>query len=82
MYSGHIGRLPLSAPSFWDSHLKVTMEVVERIKRLRRLGRRAADIAQLSGLSEPTVRKVLKEATTKEPATETQETGTEIVRED
>jgi len=58
--------------------LKVTPEVVERIKRLRRLGRRIPDIAQLCGLSEPTVRKVLRRATTKESATETQETRTEI----
>ena len=58
--------------------LKVTPEVVERIKRLRRLGRRAADIARLCGLSEPTVRKVLKRATTKESPTETQETWTEV----
>jgi predicted transcriptional regulator len=50
--------------------LKVTPEVVERIKRLRRLGRRVTDIAQLCGLSERTVRKLLESATTNEPATE------------
>jgi predicted transcriptional regulator len=60
--------------------LKVTPEVVERIKRLRRLGKRVADIAQLCGLSEPTVSKVLKRSVTKEAAT--QETGTEMDRED
>jgi len=45
--------------------LKVTPEVVERIERLRRLGRRIPDIAQLCGLSEPTVKKVLKTITKK-----------------
>jgi hypothetical protein len=60
--------------------LKVTPEVVERIKRLRRLGKRVADIAQLCGLSEPTVNKVLKRSITKEAVA--QETGTEIDRED
>jgi hypothetical protein len=59
--------------------MKVTPEVVERI---RRLGRRVTDIAQLRGLSEATVKKVLRGATTKKCATETQETGTEIDRED
>jgi hypothetical protein len=62
--------------------MKVTPEVVERINRLRRLGRRLADISQLRGLSEPTVKKVLREATTKKSPTETQETGTEIDGED
>ena len=62
--------------------MKVTPEVVERIMGLRRLGRRVADIAQLCGLSEPTVRKVLSGTTTKKSATETQETGTEIDCED
>ena len=47
--------------------MKVTPEVVERIVGLRRLGRRVADIAQLCGLSEPTVKKVLRRATTKNP---------------
>jgi DNA-binding CsgD family transcriptional regulator len=45
--------------------LKVTPEVVERIERLRRLGRRIPDIAQLCGLSELTVKKVLKTITKK-----------------
>jgi DNA-directed RNA polymerase specialized sigma24 family protein len=62
--------------------MKVTPEVVERILGLRRLGRRVADIAQLCGLSEPTVKKVLRRATTKKSATETQENGTEIDCED
>jgi hypothetical protein len=62
--------------------MKVTLEVVERIMRLRRLGRRVADIGQLCGLSELTVRKVLSGTATKKSATETQETGTEIDRED
>jgi hypothetical protein len=62
--------------------MKVTPEVVERIMRLRRLGRRVSDIAQLCGLSEPTVRKVLSGTTTKKSATEIQETGMEIDRED
>jgi len=62
--------------------MKVTPEVAERIMRLRRLGRRVADIAQLCGLSEPTVRKVLSGTTTKKSATEIRETGTEIDRED
>jgi hypothetical protein len=62
--------------------MKVTPEVVERIVGLRRLGRRVADIAQLCGLSEPTVKKVLRRVTTKKSATETQETGTEIDCED
>ena len=57
--------------------MKVTPEVVERIVGLRRLGRGVADIAQLCGLSEPTVKKVLRRVTTKKSATETQETGTE-----
>jgi hypothetical protein len=38
-----------AGPSSGD--LKVTPEVVERIKRLRRLGKRVADIAQLCGRS-------------------------------
>ena len=62
--------------------MKVTPEVAERIMRLRRLGRRVADIAQLCGLSEPTVKKVLRGAITKKSPTETQETGTENDRED
>ena len=62
--------------------MKVTPEVVERIVGLRRLGRRVADIAQLCGLSEPTVKKVLRRVTTKKSVTETQETGTEIDCED
>jgi hypothetical protein len=62
--------------------MKVTPEVVERVMRLRRLGRRVADIAQLCGLSKPTVKKVLRGATTRKSATETQKTGTEIDRED
>jgi len=60
--------------------LKVTPEVVERIKRLRRLGKRVADIAQICGLSEPTVSKVLKRTIAKEAST--QETGAEIDRKD
>ena len=39
--------------------LKVTPELVER-KRLRRMGKRVVDIAQLCGLSERTVKKVLR----------------------
>ena len=62
--------------------MKVTPEVVERINRLRRLGRRIADIARLCGLSEPTVKKVLRRATTKKSATETQDTGRKIDKED
>ena len=62
--------------------MKVTPEVVEQVMRLRRLGRRVGDIAQLCGLSEPTVKKVLRGATTKKSATETRETGTQIDRED
>jgi hypothetical protein len=62
--------------------LKVTPEIVERIKRLRRLGRRVADIAQLCGLSEPTVRKVLESATTKESTTEPRKAGMKIDWED
>jgi predicted transcriptional regulator len=53
---------------------------LEPAQRLRRLGKRVADIAQLCALSEPTVSKVLKRSVTKEAAT--QETGTEIDRED
>jgi hypothetical protein len=76
------GAYLLAHQALGGGDLKVTLEVVERIKRLRRLGRRPADIAQLCGLSEPTVRKVLKGAPSKESATDTQETWTEIDRED
>ena len=62
--------------------MKVTPEVVERIMRLRRLGRRVADIAQLCGLSEPTVRKVLSGTTTKNLPPKFKKPGPEIDRED